>query len=108
MGRLGKSEKATDGHRPCRAASALWDTVQHRSGRSDSDRGKGYYLRSFEDAFSRYLPYSRGFNPCTPCTNPGNTGESEDFADVHKFSLCTGRKMPETPAIPGFVHGVTG
>ena len=48
-----------------------------------------------------------GFNPLKPCTNAGNTGENGVFADVHKFRLCTCRKMPETPAIPWFVHGVT-
>jgi hypothetical protein len=50
--------------------------------------GKGYYLRSFEDAFSRYLPISQ---PSTRhnVTNQRNAGGSEDFADVTN-SICDG------------------
>ena len=71
-----------------------------------SDRGKGYSLRSFEDAFSRYLPIP-GVSTRDIVTNPGNTGESEDFADVTN-SVCHGSENAENASNSGVWHGGTG
>lgn len=49
---------------------------------------KGYYLRSFNDAFSRYLP-TPGVSKRPSVTNPGKQGESENFASVTN-SVCDG------------------
>ena len=60
-----------------------------RSGtvRGDNDvTGKGYYLRSFEDAFSRYLPLP-GVSTRHTVTSPENTGVSKDFEPVTGSNL---------------------
>ena len=62
---------------------------------------KGYYLRSFEDAFARYLP-SPGVSSRHTVTNPGKQGESEDFANATN-QVCDGSENAKTPANPGFV-----
>ena len=56
--------------------------------RRKATAAKGYYLRSFEDAFARYLPTS-GVSKRPSVTNPGKQGESEDFANVTN-QVCDG------------------
>jgi hypothetical protein len=46
-----------------------------------SDRGKGYFLRPFEDAFSRYLPIP-GVSTRANVPNPGIAGASGIFRTV--------------------------
>ena len=48
---------------------------------SPNVRGKGYFLRSFKDVFSRYLP-SSGLSTRANVPNPANAGENEVFEDV--------------------------
>jgi putative DNA primase/helicase len=51
----------------------------------DDAQGKGYYLRSFKDAFDRYLPAAvppTAPQSRKPVTNAGKQGKSENFADV--------------------------
>ncbi len=67
---------------------------------------KGYYLRTFEDVFTRYLPHS-GIQSVQARTNPGKQGESEVFAKPDEPYLPDYAKMPETPAKPGFVRPCT-
>ena len=71
-----------------------------------SDRGKGYYLRSFEDAFSRYLPIPQPSTRDT-VTSPGNAEGSEDFADVTN-SVCHGSGNGGNAGNSGFCNVVTG
>jgi Protein of unknown function (DUF3631) len=71
-----------------------------------SDRGKGYYLRSFEDAFSRYLPLPQPFTRDN-VTSPGNAGGSEDFADVTN-SICHGSDNGENASNSVVCNVVTG
>ena len=62
---------------------------------------KGYYLRSFKDAFERYLSSQPTTSPSPSrhaATTPGNPKESEDSAAATS-DFCGGSKMPETPAI---------
>ena len=63
---------------------------------------KGYYLRTFEEVFTRYLPRS-GISSSQGPTNPGKQGESEVFERSDKPSLSDDAKVPKTPANPGFV-----
>jgi Protein of unknown function (DUF3631)/Bifunctional DNA primase/polymerase, N-terminal len=74
-----------------------------------SDRnvvGKGYLLRSFEDAFSRYLPIP-GVSTRYTVTNPGNARGSEDFAAVTN-SVCNGLENAGNVSNSGVRNGVTG
>jgi hypothetical protein len=75
--------------------------VRSRTIRVGTSTPKGYYLRAFQDAFARYLPASLLSKRHT-ATNAANQGETEDF-DRHKFRICCGSKMPETPMKTGFV-----
>ena len=68
--------------------------------------GKGYYLRSFEDAFSRYLPIP-GVSTRNNVTSPANTGGSEDFADVTN-SFCYGSENAGNASNSGARNVVTG
>ena len=98
----GKAQKATDGHRPCCAASALWDTVQPPFGAKEATGARATFCGPSRTPFPATCPFP-GFQPVHTVPNPGNTGENEDFADPCQIQFVTGRKMPETPAIPGFV-----
>ena len=69
--------------RPYRIRS---DTVRGEDAMGNPERGKGYYLRSFKDAFSRYLPLSVLLGRDT-VTNPENAGENEVLEDVTKLDL---------------------
>ena len=80
-----------------------------RSGtvRIDGEHGnfttaKGYYLRSFDDAFARYLP-TLGVSKRPHRHKPRKTRGKRGFRKRHKLRFVTDWKMPETPAIPGFV-----
>jgi hypothetical protein len=68
--------------------------------------GKGYLLRSFEDAFSRYVSIP-GVSTRNNVTNSGNTGGSEDFADV-TTSICYGSENAGNASNSGVRNGVTG
>jgi hypothetical protein len=75
-----------------------------RSGtvRGDNDvTGKGYYLRSFEDAFSRYLPFP-GFQPVTPSQALKTLG-SPRISNPSQARICYGSKILATPTIPWLV-----
>jgi hypothetical protein len=69
--------------RPYRIRS---DTVRGEDAMGNPERGKGYYLRSFKDAFARYLPLS-GPSGHDTVTNPANVGEIEVF-DAVTNSIC--------------------
>jgi hypothetical protein len=78
-----------------------------RSGtvRIGSSTSKGYYLRSFEDAFTRYLtlaPPSRRHTVTTP-TSPG---ENESFASV-TGAACDGSKTAGNGSKSAGCDGVT-
>jgi hypothetical protein len=80
-----------------------------RSGtvRGDNDvTGKGYYLRSFEDAFSRYLPLP-GVSTRHTVTSPENTGVSKDFEPVTGSDLLR-VKNPRNAHNSLACDGVTG
>jgi hypothetical protein len=65
---------------------------------------KGYYLHSFDDAFTRYLPDSA--DPSRhAATNAEKQGESEVFADATK-SECGGYEKPANPSNSRFCGGV--
>jgi Protein of unknown function (DUF3631) len=59
-------------------------TVRTVDDEGDLQRGKGYFLRSFADAFSRYLPPSPSPSRAG-VTNAGNAGENEVFEGVTNF-----------------------
>ena len=72
----------------------------------ESTHAKGYYLRTFDDVFTRYLPHS-AFSSVQGRTNPGKQGESEDFQRSDEPHLSDFGKTRETPANPGFVRPCT-
>ena len=53
-------------------------TVRVEDASGKTVRGKGYFLRSFEDVFSRYLPIP-GVSTRAAVPNAANTGENEVF-----------------------------
>lgn len=59
----------------------------------DGSTPKGYYRNSFNDVFSRYLPYP-GVSTLRPATNAGNAGETEVFEDATNFSLLRVENPP--------------
>ena len=72
----------------------------------DGSTPKGYYLRSFQEAFERYLPPISvrllRLQAATPPQRPENLGKARIFQPPHA-GLVAVRKMPETPAILRFV-----
>jgi putative DNA primase/helicase len=69
-------------------------------------QAKGYYLRSFEDAFTRYLPHPPSqTRPNVP--NAGKQGQSEDSADVPN-SFWDGSENAGKPSNSGVWDGGTG
>jgi putative DNA primase/helicase len=75
-----------------------------RSGTVRLDDGttpKGYYLRSFNDVFSRYLPIPPS-NPPDP-TQMRKTLMKTGFLQTTQTQFVSSRKIAETPAIPWFV-----
>jgi Protein of unknown function (DUF3631) len=71
-----------------------------------NDRGKGYYLRSFEDTFSRYLPIPQRFTRDN-VPNAANPGENEVFEPVPN-SLWHGLENAGNASNSGVRHGGTG
>jgi hypothetical protein len=67
---------------------------------------KGYYLRSFEDAFTRYLPLS-GVSSRYAATNAGNQGETDLFTAATN-SDCSGSENAGNPSNSGICSGVAG
>jgi hypothetical protein len=88
--------------RPYRIRS---DTVRGEDAMGNPVRGKGYYLRSFKDAFSRYLPVS-GPSGRDTVTNSENAGETEVFGDVTNAN-CHGSQNAGNTSKSGLCHGVT-
>ena len=62
-------------------------------------RGKGYFLRSFEDVFSRYLPIS-GVSTRPNVPNAANAGENEVFEPVPNLNW-DGSKNAGNPSNSG-------
>jgi putative DNA primase/helicase len=60
-------------------------TVRSEDAVGNVERGKGYFLRSFEDAFSRYLAIS-GLSGRAIVPNAGNAGENKVFEGVPMFN----------------------
>jgi putative DNA primase/helicase len=85
-GRLKKPMTDTDLASLLRPYRIRSDTVRGEDAIGNPERGKGYYLRSFKDAFSRYLPLSRLSGRDT-VTNSENARENEVFEDVTKLDL---------------------
>jgi Protein of unknown function (DUF3631) len=71
----------------------------------DGPIAKGYYLRSLEDVFSRYLPHPGVFSRYT-VTNPGNVDQSEDFAAVTN-PIRNGSENAGNASKSGICNGVT-
>jgi hypothetical protein len=70
---------------------------------------KGYYLRSFQDAFIRYLSSPTPTSPSPSrhtVTKPGKQGENEVFADVTN-SACDGSENAGNPSNSGVCDDVT-
>jgi hypothetical protein len=67
--------------------------------------GKGYYLRSFNDVFSRYLPIPP-FQPSRAVTNAGNVEENGVFADG-TYSDCDVSKNARNASNSGVCAVVT-
>jgi hypothetical protein len=80
-------------------------TIRSEDAMGDLQIAKGYYLRSFEDAFSRYLP-SSGFSTLSPVTNAANAGENEVFEDVTNL-ICDVSENPGNSSNSGLCNGVT-
>jgi hypothetical protein len=80
-------------------------TVRSEDAMGNPDRGRGYYLRSFDDAFARYLP-SSGVPTCDNVTNLENAEENAVFADVTN-SICHGLENSGYANKTGVCHGVT-
>jgi hypothetical protein len=71
---------------------------------SEITSAKGYYLRSFESVFARYLPLSVGSGRQV-VRNPGNQGKAENFetsgTQQHPAPRIEKPMSPEgTPATP--------
>jgi hypothetical protein len=88
--------------RPYRIRSS---TVRGEDAIGNPERGKGYYLRSFRDAFSRYLPLS-GSSHRDNVTTVENAGEIEVFEDVTS-SICHRSENPGIANKLGACHDVT-
>jgi hypothetical protein len=88
--------------RPYRIRS---DTVRSKDAMGNSERGKGYYLRSFKDAFSRYLPLSEPSSR-DGVTNPANAGEIENSEGVTN-AICHGSQNAGDTSKTSLCHGVT-
>ena len=71
----------------------------------DGAIAKGYYLRSLEDVFSRYLPHPGVFSRYT-VTNPGNVDQSEDSAAVTN-PIRNGSENAGNASKSGICNGVT-
>ena len=78
--------------------------VRSRTIRIGTSTPKGYYLRSFQDAFARYLPASSPLNRHT-ATNAGNQGEIEDF-DPQQISSLLRIENAGNPNETGVCGGV--
>lgn len=84
--------------RPYRIRSG---TIRGEDALGNSVTGKGYYLRSFEDVFSRYAPIPP-FLAVTPA-QMWETLRKTRFLLTAQIQIVTPQKIPETPAIPGLV-----
>jgi hypothetical protein len=82
------------------------NTVRGEDIMGNPERGKGYYLRSFKDAFSRYLP---PYGPSTRDneTNPENVEGAEVFKDVTNTE-CHGSQDGGNASNSGIWHDGTG
>ncbi len=81
------------------------DTVRSENAQGNPERGKGYYLKSFEDAFARYLPLP-GLPSRDTVTNAANAGENEVFDDATNFD-CHVSENAGNASNSGVCHGVT-
>jgi putative DNA primase/helicase len=80
-------------------------TVRGEDAMGNPDRGRGYYLRSFNDDFARYL-LSFGVSTRDSVTNLENAGENEVFEDVTS-SFCHGSENAGDASKSAVCHGVT-
>jgi putative DNA primase/helicase len=86
--------------RPYRIRS---DTVRSEDAMGNHERGKGYYLQSFKDAFSRYLLSEPSCRDSV--TNPANAMEVEVSQGVTKTN-CHGSQNAGNTRKSGICHGV--
>jgi hypothetical protein len=88
--------------RPYRIRSS---TVRGEDAIGNPERGKGYYLRSFRDVFSRYLPHfgPSGRDNVTSLENAWEIGISEDVTS----SICHRSENPGNANKSGACHDVT-
>ena len=70
-------------------------------------RGKGYFLRSLEDVFSRYLPPSGVSTPVPPCQTRQTLGENE-LSEPVPSSVWHGAENAGNPSNSRIWHGGTG
>jgi hypothetical protein len=89
--------------RPFRIRS---DTVRGKDAMGNPERGKGYYLRSFRDAFARYRPLS-GPSGRDTVTNPANAAEIE-ISEAVTNANCHGSQNAGNANKSGICHDVTG
>jgi hypothetical protein len=69
---------------------------------------KGYYLRSFQEAFDRYLPPIGAASPASSrhaATTPGKPEESENFASA-TGAFCGGSENAGNPSNSAACGGV--
>ena len=80
-------------------------SITIRPGSGKTDTGKGYYLRSFGDAFERYLPRDANVERHTVTTEaaPGFSEDDQPSQAESPLRLET----PEKPIVPAVCDGVT-
>ena len=101
----GKARKATDGHRPCCAAAALWDTVRHRSGRRKR-QGQRLLSAVLRGRLFPLPAYSRGFNPRSRAKSGKHWGK-RGFCPVPN-SIWHGAENAGNANNSGVWHGCDG
>jgi hypothetical protein len=103
-GALGKAQKplTTNGlARMFKGFGVRPGTIRFGSGKT----AKGYYLRTFDDAFKRYLPYPPSPNRHT-VTSAGKAGDSEDSQPSRPEAADSQPSRP-APSNAGHSDGVT-
>jgi hypothetical protein len=71
--------------------------ISPKSMRVADERGNGYELAHFQEAFDRYLPASEATN-CDSVTTPANTTQNETFESVTGTLLVTDANACESPS----------